>query len=89
MPGAHCVAEQSKVSHRDWFQWWGRCAYTDELVKPADLGDRGGHHGEERHSSREQHEPWLWIKEPVSLSTAGLTLAGLHTWLLHLLIIDS
>lgn len=35
---AWCVlcGKASKGSHGGWFQWWGRCAYTVELVKPAD-----------------------------------------------------
>lgn len=56
----------------------GRCAYTVELVKPGDpegTGGEGGTVGVESQSSREQREPWLWIKVLVSLSTPGLTLA--------------
>lgn len=36
--GNWCVlcGKASKGSHGGWFQWWGRCAYTVELVKPAD-----------------------------------------------------
>lgn len=81
LPGKAAVhASQSKGSPTGS----GGCASTVQLVKPGDPEGTeggwwwwvgGGVTGVESQSSREQREPWLWIKALASLSSPGLTLA--------------